>query len=75
MNEPKQGHDLAQMITAYWTSRAIYVAATLSVADRLADGPRSAEDLAAEVGVAPRPLYRLLRALAGVGVFAQEVLL
>ena len=60
------------MITGYWTSRAIYVAAKLHIADLLADGPRSAEDLAATAGVAPRPLYRVLRALAGVGVFCRE---
>ena len=60
------------MITGSWISRAIYVAAKLRIADHLADGPRPAEELAAAAGVAPRPLYRLLRALAGVGVFAQE---
>ena len=72
MNEPKLRQDLAQMITAYWTSQAIYVAAKLRIADQLTDGPRPAEELAVAAGVAPRPLYRVLRALAGVGVFAQE---
>ena len=72
MNEPKPWQQLAQMITAYWTSQAIYVAAKLRIADQLKDGPRPAEELAAAAGVAPRPLYRVLRALAGVGVFAQE---
>ncbi|MDB5312850.1 MAG: methylase RsmC [Gemmataceae bacterium] len=72
MSEPQPRHQLTRMITAYWTSRAIYVAAKLRVADHLADGPRSAEELAAAAGVAPRPLYRVLRALAGVGIFARE---
>src|SRR5262249_48036514 len=63
---------LSQMITGFWISRAIFVAAKLRIADHLADGPRTAETLAAAAGVAPRPLYRVLRALAGVGVFAQE---
>src|SRR5262245_6030261 len=63
---------LRQMITAYWTSRAIYVAAKLRVADRLAHGARSAEDLAAEAGVASQPLYRVLRALTSLGIFAGE---
>jgi hypothetical protein len=71
MNEPQSWQQLFQMITGYWTSRAIYVAAKLRIADRLKDGPRSAEELAAAVEVAPRPLYRVLRALAGQGVFAQ----
>jgi len=72
MSELQCYQRLRRMITAYWTSRAIYVAAKLRVADRLADGPRSAEDLAAEADVAPRPLYRVLRALASVGIFAEE---
>jgi hypothetical protein len=72
MNEPKRWQQLLQMIIGSWVSRAIYVAAKLRVADHLKDGPRTAEELAAAAGVAPGPLYRLLRALAGVGVFAQQ---
>ena len=63
---------MLQMIQGFWVSRAIYVAAKLQIADLLADGPRSAEELSDAAGVAPRPLYRLLRALAGVGVFARD---
>jgi hypothetical protein len=72
MSKPEPLQQLVQMITGSWVSRAIYVAAKLELADRLADGPRTAEELAGEAGVARWPLYRLLRALAGAGVFAQE---
>src|ERR1700756_207232 len=72
LNEQTPGQQLTQMITGYWTSRAIYVAAKLRIADHLKDGPQAAEELAAAAGGAPRPLYRVLRALAAVGVFAQE---
>jgi hypothetical protein len=72
MSKSHPSQQLTQMIIGYWTSRAIYVAAKLQIADLLADSPRSADELAAAAGVTPRPLYRLLRALAGVGVFAQE---
>jgi hypothetical protein len=72
MREPQPAQQLTQMITGCWTSRAIYVAAKLRLADHLADGPCWPDELAEAAGVAPRPLYRLLRALAGVGVFAQE---
>ena len=58
MNEPKPWQQLIQMITGYWISRAIYVAAKLRIADHLKDGPRSAEELAAAGGVAPRPVAR-----------------
>jgi O-methyltransferase domain len=72
MSEPQPAQQLFQMIVGSWVARAIYVAAKLQIADRLADGPRAAEELAAAAGVAPRPLSRVLRALAGVGVFARE---
>src|SRR3954467_7456471 len=72
MIEPHSRQQLVQMIIGSWVSRAIYVAAKLRVADRLANGPLEADELAAATGVAPRPLYRILRALVGVGIFAQE---
>ena len=71
-SEQTPWQQLTQMITGYWTSRAIYVAAKLRIADHLTDGPRTAEELAIAAGAASGPLYRLLRALAGVGVFAQQ---
>jgi hypothetical protein len=63
---------MAQMITGYWLSQAVYVAAKLGLADRLRDGPRTAAEVAAETASHPPSLYRLLRALASVGVFAQD---
>jgi hypothetical protein len=72
MNAANAWQQLTQMITGYWTSRAIYVAAKLRIADRLADGLRAAEELATAAGVASGPLYRVLRALAGIGVFVQQ---
>ena len=41
---------LIQMATAYWGSRALYAAARLGLADRIADGSRSPADLATETG-------------------------
>ena len=63
---------LAQMASAYWVSQAIYVAAKLDLAEQLAAAPKSAEQLAAATGAHAPSLYRLLRALASVGVFAEE---
>lgn len=62
---------LNRMITGYWTTQAVYVAAKLKIADLLADGPRSAEDLARATGTHAPSLYRLLRALASMGMFAE----
>ena len=64
--------NLLRMTNAYEASQAIHVAATLGIADLLEDGPRSAEDLAKATGTHAPTLYRLLRALASVGVFAEE---
>lgn len=62
---------LEQMITSTWISQAIYVAAQLGIADLLKDGPKSSFDLAKATGTHERSLYRVLRALASVGVFVE----
>src|SRR4051794_30266470 len=53
-------------------SEAIHVAARLGIADLLAGGPRSTDQLAEATGTDARTLYRLLRALAAAGVFHEE---
>ena len=63
---------LRRLVNGFRISQAIHVAATLGIADLLADGPRGVDDLAAETDSDERSLYRLLRALAGVGVFREE---
>jgi hypothetical protein len=63
---------LVQMATAYWASRLLYVAAKLGLADRLADGPRSAVALADSTGVHAGALYRLMRTLAGLGLLTEN---
>jgi SAM-dependent methyltransferase len=60
---------LFQMCNAKWVSSAISVAAKLGVADHLESGPKTAKQLADEMNVHEMALYRLLRALTGVGVF------
>lgn len=62
---------LLQMVTGYWVSQTIYVAAKLGIADLLEDGPRSVEDLAAATSSHAPSLYRVLRALASVGIFTE----
>src|SRR5439155_18336177 len=66
-------HDqLARLLSGYWYTQTIYVAAKLGLAELLKDGPRSARDLAQATGTNARALYRLLRALASVGIFAED---
>ena len=72
MTDRPDAAELDRLVAGYCVSQAIYVAAELGIADRLADGPRRAEELAAEIGAHTRSLYRLLRALASLGIFAED---
>jgi len=49
------------------------VAAQLGIADLLKDGSKSNDELAITTGVDAKSLYRLLRALASVGIFAEGI--
>jgi hypothetical protein len=51
--------------------QALHVAARLGIADALGEGEQSAGSIASKVGADPQSLYRLLRALSSVGVFAE----
>lgn len=59
------------MVLAQWNSAAISAAAKLGVADQLESGPKTTRDLAAALKVQEEPLYRILRALAGAGIFRE----
>lgn len=65
----EHGQRLLHLLGGYRVSQALYVAATLDLAGLLANGPRSSEDLAAVTSTHAPSLYRLLRFLAGVGLF------
>jgi len=66
------GFEIFDMLTrAQLTSRAIYIVAKLRLADYLKDGPKSVEDLAEETKTHPDSLYRLLRMLSSIGIFAE----
>ncbi len=63
---------LMRMVNGYQVSQAIHAAAVLRIADHLTAGPLGCEALAAVTGTHPDALYRLLRALAAVGVFHED---
>ena len=62
---------LLGLINGFQITQAIRVASTLRVADHLYGGSRSAGELAVLTKSHPDSLYRLLRALAAVGVFRE----
>ncbi len=64
--------ELFSMTTGFFVSGALLSIAKLSIADTLKDNPRTADEIAAEVGCHGRTLYRVMRALANIGVFKQN---
>ena len=62
---------MMQMINGKLVSRCVSLVAELAIADHLKDGPREAAALAAATDTHPDALYRVLRMLAGLGVFAE----
>ena len=67
------GHQsaLIRMASAAWMSRSVYVAAKLRIADTLKDEAKHYTELAAQTETDPQSLFRLLRALASVGLFTE----
>ena len=63
---------IAQMLNGQVLTQALYVAARLDIAGLVSDGPKTAEELAGPTGTHAPSLYRLLRALAGLGVFRED---
>ena len=61
-----------QWISGSFATPAIHAAAALGIADLLRDGPHGVEDLAGAAGAHAPSLYRLLRALASLRIFAEE---
>jgi len=63
---------MLKILEGFWLSRSVYAAAKLGLADLLHDGALTAEELASATGTHAPSLYRLLRALAGAGVFEED---
>jgi copper chaperone CopZ len=62
---------MLQLLNGLHVAGAVACLAQLGIPDLLAAGPRSAEDLASQIGAHPRALYRLMRATACVGVLSE----
>ena len=73
MTETPPGKAFVQEISnQILLARALGVVAELGIADLVAGQPRTVEELAAETGTHRESLYRLLRTLAGHGIFAED---
>jgi hypothetical protein len=63
---------LIQMAWAHQISALVRVAAHLKLADHLADGPKSAAELAVATETHAPSLYRVMRTLASLGIFTED---
>lgn len=63
---------LLQMSSGYWISQSLYAAAKLGIADLVKDGAKHCDQLAQATNTKADALYRLMRGLASVGVFAEQ---
>lgn len=63
---------MLDLITAYWTSQLVFVAARLGLADQIGKGARTAAELATAVAADADRVHRVLRALAAAGVVVEK---
>ena len=70
---PQPSEQLIQLSTGFMVSSALHTAATLKIADLLKGGAKPVRYLAAASETNEDALYRVLRALASVGVFSETV--
>lgn len=74
MTQPQEMPPQAKIfdiITGFWLSRMICETARLGLADLVKDGPKSVAELAVATGAHERSLYRVMRVLSSVGIFAE----
>ena len=71
MNQPLDQkpvpEQILQIITGFWSSRAVHVFAKLGIPDLLQSGPKTTQELASATKMHAPSLYRVLRALASIG--------
>jgi hypothetical protein len=63
---------IIQMATSYWPSRLVHAAAKLGLADHLASGPKTADEVAPLVECHAPSLYRVMRTLTSLGVLTED---
>jgi len=63
---------LQRLLRGARITQVLYAAAKLGIADQLANGPKTSDELATATGAHPDALYRVLRALASLGVFEER---
>jgi hypothetical protein len=62
---------ISDIVVGFMKSRAVVIATELELADHLAEGPLTVEELARWTKTHTPSLFRLMRALESIGIFAQ----
>jgi len=70
-NVPTPQEQILGIVNNHWEGRCVGVAAQLELADQLANGPLHVDVLAERTKTHAPSLYRMLRALESIGIFAQ----
>jgi hypothetical protein len=63
--------EMFQVAVGYWLSKALFCAAKSDIPDQLEAGPKPVDELASAAAVDSENLYRVLRALASIGIFEE----
>lgn len=69
---PPATAQMLQIISGFWISRAVYVIAKLGIPDMLKSEPKTAGELASATNMHAPSLFRVLRALASVGIVSAQ---
>lgn len=60
------------LVAGMWAAQAVATASKMRIPDFLADGPKTAQEVAKKIDADPAAVYRLLRGIASVGVLTME---
>lgn len=72
MSDVQCRSELLRLIWGFRTTRAIHAVVSLGLADRLCSGPKASDVLAVETKTHSGSLYRLMRAMASLGIFRED---
>lgn len=71
--QPEATFKMYELISGYWIACSIHALAQLNIADFLAHGPKTIDELSKISDTHAPSLYRLLRAVTSVGIFEETV--
>ena len=72
MSDGQCHSELLRLIWGFRTTRALQVVVSLGLADLLSSGPKASDELAIETKTHQDSLYRLMRAMASLGIFRED---